>query len=140
MEELAGVRTFALRRAHSGVQKTCLSHLCSTGKPVRDLCGLCGVAEGSPWRVHGGLWKRIRGRRQSVARSSGGGTAPVTGSGGECAGEVCLDLVKLFGGSSCTDSARMKEFTARVSTAAFAAAASGVPSELRATCMGKSGV
>ena len=64
----------------------------------------------------------------------------VTGSGGECAGEVCLDLVKLFGGSSCTDSARMKEFTARVSTAAFAAAASGVPSELRATCMGKSGV
>ena len=43
-------------------------------------------------------------------------------------------------GSSCTDSARMKEFTARVSTAAFAAAASGVPSELRAICMGKSGV
>jgi len=76
-----------------------------------------------------------------VARSSGGGTAPVTGSGGECAGEVCLDLVKLFGGgSSCMDSARMKEFTAWVSTAAFAAAASGVPSELRATCMGKSGV
>ena len=60
--------------------------------------------------------------------------------GGECAGEVCLDLVKLFGGSSCTDSVRMKEFTARVSTAVFAAAASGVPSELRATCMGKSGV
>ena len=88
----------------------------------------------------GGLWKWIRGRRQSVARSSGGGTALVTGSGGECAREVCLDLVKLFGGSSCTDSARMKEFTARVSTAAFAAAASGVPSELRATCMGKSGV
>ena len=86
------------------------------------------------------MWKRIRGCRQSLARSSGGGTAPVTGSGGECAGEVCLDLVKLFGGSSCTDSARMKEFTARVSTAAFAAAASGVPSELRATCMGKSGV
>ena len=36
--------------------------------------------------------------------------------------------------------ARMKEFTTRVSTAAFAAAASGVPSELRVTCLGKSGV
>jgi hypothetical protein len=34
----------------------------------------------------------------------------------------------------------MKEFTARVSTVEFAAAASGIPSELRATCMGKSGV
>jgi len=34
----------------------------------------------------------------------------------------------------------MKEFTARVSTTAFSAAASGVPSELRATFMGKSGV
>ena len=78
VEELAGVRTFALRRAHSGVQKH--------------------------------------------------------------AREVCFDLVKLFGGSSCMDSARMKEFTTRVSTAAFAAAASGVPSELRAICMGKSGV
>jgi len=78
VEELAGVRTFVLHRAHSGVQKH--------------------------------------------------------------AREVCLDLVKLFGGSSCTDSARMKEFTARVSTAAFPAAASGVPSELRVTCLGKSGV
>ena len=73
-------------------------------------------------------------------RSSGGGTAPVTGSGGECAGEVCLDLVKLFGVLSCMDSARMKEFTTWVSTAAFAATASGVPGELRATWMGKSGV
>ena len=75
-----------------------------------------------------------------MARSSGGGTAPVTGSGGECAEEVCLDLVKLFGGSSCTDTALMKEFTARVLMAAFAAASSGVPGELRATWMGKSGV
>ena len=67
-----------------------------------------------------------------MARSSGGGTAPVTGSGGECAGEVCLDLVKLSAGSACTDSARRKEFTARDSTAAFAAAASGVPDEHKA--------
>ena len=43
-------------------------------------------------------------------------------------------------GSSCTDSAWMKEFTVWVSTAAFAAAASGVPGELCATWMGKSGV
>ena len=89
----------------------------------------------------GAAGRRLAGEQgEAAAVASGGGGAPVTGSGWECAMEVRLDLVKLFGGSSCTDSARMKEFTARVSTAAFVAAASGVPSELRATCMGKSGV
>jgi len=48
--------------------------------------------------------------------------------------------VKLFGGSSFMDSARMKEFTARVSKAAFAKAAGGVLGELCTTWMGKSGV
>jgi len=46
--------------------------------------------------------------------------------------EVRLDLVKLSGGSACTNLVRRKEFTARDSTAAFGAAASGVPGEHRA--------
>ena len=56
----------------------------------------------------------------------------MTGSGWECAVEVRLDLVKLSRGSDCTNSVRRKEFTERDSTAAFGAAASGVPGEHRA--------
>ena len=79
-----------------------------------------------------GRRRRAGEQGETAAVASGGGGGQATGSGWECAVEVRLDLVKLSAGSACTDSARRKEFTARDSTAAFVAAASGVPDEHKA--------